>query len=541
MLFLAGIFLCSFAMAQKDTTKKQTIDIVSAYKPVLRNAVKITFSASQLLVDTSKIKVKYEVPAQNLFYTYQPVALRPLAIYPNDTLELGDRNYLKLGIGNYTTPYIGAGLSFGDGKTSLLNLYGDYIASKGKIKYQDYSKLNAFVTGSTFSETNEIYFKGGLSIQDNYLYGYDHDVYSYTKKDLRQQFQNLHLKIGARNINAATEESLLKYDPNLQVNVFVAKNKLSENTIALEVPVEMPVGDMFIAKITAKADITSYKSKDLLPDNVKIKNNVFQIAPEVVYTAETYTLHGGFTPTIDNGKFIFLPNIYGEAKLADKSFLVQAGFVGKITKNTYQYLSSINPYLNTISSQKNTKELELYGGIKGTVGKHFNYSAKVGLVNFDNYPFLLNDTLNDQKSFVLSNESKLSALRIHADMSYINQDKFTFTGGVTFNGYTDAQDHTSAFGTIPVEINAAMRWRAFNKVLLKTDLYVFGGGPYILPGNITKNLKGAADISIGAEFAINKRFSAFVDINNMLNNKYQRWHNYEVYGINALGGVIMKF
>ena len=44
--------------AQKDTTKKgTTIDITSSYKPVLRNAVKINFAASQLNADTSKPKM----------------------------------------------------------------------------------------------------------------------------------------------------------------------------------------------------------------------------------------------------------------------------------------------------------------------------------------------------------------------------------------------------------------------------------------------------------------------------------------------------
>ncbi len=539
LLFFTAIFSGLAAMAQKDTTKKQVIDIVSSYKPVLRNAVKINWSASQLVVDTNKLKVKYEVPAQNLFYTYQPIALRPLAIQPNDTLELGVRNYLKTGIGNYSTPFVSTGLSFGDGKTSLLNIYGDYISSRGKIKYQDYSKLNAKISGSYFTEQSEVYGAGGVNFSDNYLYGYDHNLYNYIKSQVRQQFQNLFVKIGARNVSA--NEMGIKYDPRVQVNIFTAKNKLSENTIVAEVPLEMPVGEKFTAKIVAKADMTAYKTKDLLPANIKIKNNVFQIAPEVIYTNPAYTLHGGLTPVMDNGKFMLLPNIYGEAKLGDNPFLFQAGFVGKITKNTYQYLSGINPFINTLTAQNNTKELELYGGIKGAIGKHFNFSAKAGLVEFDNFALYVNDTTGDQKSFKINNEAGVTALRIHGDFSYVNQDKFTLNGGITFNGYTGMQNNDAAYGTVPLEMNASMRWWAFNKVLLKTDLYVFGGGPYLLPGNITKNLQGAADLSIGGEYVINKRFSAFADINNLLNSKYQRWKNYQVYGINVLGGVIMRF
>src|SRR2546425_7060418 len=95
LLFFGFCFLRFNSFAQRDTTKKQTIDITSSYKPVLRNAVKINFSASNLNADTSKPAIQYSIPAQNLFYTYRPVSLKPLALEHDSALELGSRNYLK--------------------------------------------------------------------------------------------------------------------------------------------------------------------------------------------------------------------------------------------------------------------------------------------------------------------------------------------------------------------------------------------------------------------------------------------------------------
>ena len=76
------------SFAQRDTTKKQSIDITSSYKPVLRNAVKINFSAAQLNPDSVKSISPYSIPQQNLFYTYQPVSLKPLALQHDTTLDL---------------------------------------------------------------------------------------------------------------------------------------------------------------------------------------------------------------------------------------------------------------------------------------------------------------------------------------------------------------------------------------------------------------------------------------------------------------------
>jgi hypothetical protein len=61
-------FFISHSYGQRDTTRRQTIDITSSYKPVLRNAVKINLSASPLAADTSRPRLAYNIPAQNLFF-----------------------------------------------------------------------------------------------------------------------------------------------------------------------------------------------------------------------------------------------------------------------------------------------------------------------------------------------------------------------------------------------------------------------------------------------------------------------------------------
>lgn len=541
---ITGLIFCLWGVtsfAQKDTTKKQTIDITSSYKPVLRNAVKINFSATNLTADSTKLISPYNIPAQNLFYTYQPMSLKPLALALDTALELGVRNFLKLGFGNYSTPLISAGFSFGDGKKSLVNVYANYISSKGKITNQDYSQLDVKASGSYFTESNEVYGSAGISQHNYFLYGYDHLLHNYEKAAVSQWLTNVKLKAGFRN-KAATESGI-NYNPNVEINVFSNQNRLSESSLIMDAPVEKSIGDLFAIKLAVKADITTYSTKNDIPNNTRINNNIYSIAPALVYTSAVLKLHGGITPTWDNGQLSVLPNIYGEAQIPDKPFLVQAGLTGRIIKNNYQNLSDINPYLSTIFTQKNTKEIEFYGGLKASVGKHFNFSAKAGFISYTNLPFFINDTTagSDLKSFKISNESKVTDLRIHGDVSFVSQDKFTVTGGLTFNGYTGMQDNAKAWGTIPLEINASLRWWAFKQVMIKSDFKTFTGGPYLLPNNVNKSLSGAADLSAGAEVTINKMFSAWFDINNILNDKYQRWNNYEVYGLNFLAGVIFKF
>ncbi len=543
ILFFAACFFMhnSFAQTvQKDTSKKQqVVEITSEYKPVLRNAVKINFSATNLTSDTSHAKLQYNIPSQNLFYTYQPLPVKPLALQVDTALDLGDRNFVKLGFGNYSTPYAKAGLSFGDGKKSLVNVYGDYISSSNNaVKYQDYSQFNAKVAASYFMPKNELYGSAAISQNTYNLYGYDHTVYTdYTKDSVQQRFSDLKIAGGVRNLKP--NESGINYNPNVQVNLFSLQNKATENSFVLNAPVEKTFDNDFTIKVAAKVDATNYSTNGL-PVNVSIHNNIYQLAPSIELSGERFTLHGGIAPTWDNNQLTILPDIYAEFPIKGKAFVVQGGWVGQIIKNTYQNLTDVNPYLLPVTSQLNTREMEFYAGIKATVGKHFNFNAKASFITYHDLALFVNDT-NNYKGFNIKNESKANDFRVHADISYINQDKFTITSGLTINGYTGLQDNSHAWGMVPIEFNTSLRWWAYKSLLVKGDLNAFGGAPYLLKNNVSNTLSGGSDLSIGTEYVINKKFSAWLDFNNLLNNKYQRWYNYPVYGLNVLVGVICKF
>ena len=300
------------------------------------------------------------------------------------------------------------------------------------------------------------------------------------------------------------------------------------------------IDEHFSAKVELKADITDYKTKNLKPADIHISNNIVQVTPSVNYHNDIVKLHAGITPAWNNKEYTLLPDLYLEAKLKDKPFSVQAGWIGRLVKNSYKNLTAINPYLVPVLFQLNTKEIEYYGGIKTRFAKHFNFSAKAGLIQFKNLPFFINDT-TDPKKFLIVNERSVNDFRVHADLSYINQDKFTLNAGITFNGYTSMKTNARAWHTLPVEVTGSLRWWAFKTVLIKSDLYIFDGSNYLAKGNVAKTFSGGTDLSAGVEVKINKHFSVWGDANNILNNKYQRWHNYEVYGANFLGGILLNF
>lgn len=535
LITMISCFSCAIANAQNDSSRRQTIEITSAYKPVLRNTVKINLYASPITADTSRPRLAYNIPPQNLFFAYQPVSLRPLALNVDTALQLGDRNQLKVGFGSFTTPYVNGAFSFGDGKKNLLNVYGNYISSRGNIKNQDFSEISVKGDGSIFTPKNEIYANAAFAQHEYYLYGYDHAIDSFAKADIRRSYQDFSAGVGFRN--TVTNDLNFIYNPHLELHSFSRENKATETTLLLNLPAEKKFSESVSIKVNATGNFDKYQVKN---STQQATNNLFELAPEFVYYSDRFTFHGGVTPAWNNNDVSILPNIYAEAQLQKNVLMVQAGWVGKYIPNSFRTLSGENPYIQDPTFLNNTKEVQYYGGIKATVGKHFNFNARAAFINYNDVPLFINDSL-DGKSFYVKNERRIDDIQIHGDMNFINQDKFTLTAGLDLNTYTGLVDNAKAWELIPLKVTGSLRWNAFKQVLIKGDIFAFSGAKALLSNGSEKTLKGGTDLSIGGEFKINKQFSAWLDFDNVLNSKYQRWNNYPVYGLQVIGGVLIHF
>ena len=538
---LFGILFFLFFLpvySQKDTSKKQIIDIISSFKPVIRNSSKVNFSATYLSSDSTKVLAPYNIPSLNLFFVYKPVPLKPLALNVDSVLQLGVRNFLKIGYGSLSNPLASANFNFGNGINSLLNLSTNYLSSKGLIQNQDYSQLNANLNGSYFSASNEVFGKLRLNLQDNYFYGYDHSISNFSKQEVLQRFNEIQGLVGVKN--KVVNNLGINYSPFLQVTSFNNHLKLKENSFRFDIPVEKSLGDIYSVKLSVKGDINSYSSNNSI-GNINFNNSIFQMSPEFIYNTKSFKVHGGLSPSWDNGQISLLPNFYGQLKLNNLPLILQLGYTGQLMSNSYRNLSLINPYLIPLSSQQNTKETDLFFGLKSSSGSHFSYSAKFSYLNYNNLPLYINDTIKDDKFFLISYESKIKNLQFHADISYVVGDQVTLTSAMTYNGYTDLKDNKKPWGAIPIEFINSVRWQATNKFFIKSDFKFFSGVQSVIKSNVDKSNSNGADLSMGVEYSINKKFSAWIDLNNIFNNKYERWNNYQVYGINIIGGFIIKF
>ncbi len=110
----------------------------------------------RLSPDTTKAKLNYDIPNQNLLFAYQPGSLKPLALDIDSAGIFDNSSYVKAGFGSLRTPFIQAGISFGDGKTAGLNIYAKHVGSDGKRDFQKFTNTDLKLAG---------YFKSGNNLQ----------------------------------------------------------------------------------------------------------------------------------------------------------------------------------------------------------------------------------------------------------------------------------------------------------------------------------------------------------------------------------------
>lgn len=409
-------------------------------------------------------------------------------------------------------------------------------SSKGNQPFQENSLLNASVNG-TIKAANNLEWDGGLGFRADgyYLYGFQPDTLKFAKSQLQQQFFTFDGRIGLRNTSPTAYG--LTYNPNFKIAAFGENSspRVSEADMVLNLPVEKTVSEHFAIDLGFTADITNYTNGNAQT----VSNNLYLVSPAVIYHNNNIALHIEMTPSWDQSDFHLLPNFRAEYTTDDKRFTLFASLDGYYDKGSFKRFAGINPWLWAPVNLLNTRVTEFFGGFKGSLSPHISYLAKAGFSESRNMPLFLNDSL-DGKNFQVVYEEKLDAFNIHGELSYIDGEDFNVTAALTLSNYKTSSQYR-AWGLLPLEFTTTMRWQIMKDLWLKADLWAFEGAYWRYLNQAVSSGSGGFDINAGLEFRIAKQLNLWLQMNNLFNDKYQRWNQYSVYGFNILGGVIFTF
>ena len=138
----------------------------------------------------------------------------------------------------------------------------------------------------------------------------------------------------------------------------------------------------------------------------------------------------------------------------------------------------------------------------------------------------------------------------NADITYLKGSIGAKVGDFELGGTVSQNIYTMKTLTIQkpwhlpsTEINGTVAYRLLqNKLKLKSQVFFQNGVPYLKSTTgVAANLGTLVDVNLGAEYNINSNFGLFLNLNNLLNQKRERWYNHPSYGLNVLGGIVARF
>ncbi len=538
-LIFIFILLSAFhaAVAQRTTPvrdtvmKGSTIEVIQSYKPQIKQAPKPEWIPQLPPTDTTHPAFSYDVPQQTLYYTYSSTSLKPLAL-GREKPKLPFPNYVKLGGGNLSTLYLDAGIGGISGKAFESNIHLHHISQKGDIEHQQTSLSGLEAEGTIHGvKTDWQVSLSGARNQYNY-YGYNHLLYNFTNDSVQQAYTSV--KAGIAVKNGANNQSKLTYNPGIYGGVYSAAFSTSETSAGLSLPFEYKFDNTVQAIATIKADYAHLKTLDTGKDNT-----LAAIVPGIRINIGNFTGTAlvGFAVGINNGQYI-LPDIKFSYRLPRSQATFIAGMQYSVRRNTYEELTTENPYIANSYTLLQTRRDEYYAGMQGKAGAHFSFSGRVSFWNFKGLPTYLNN-FGDNKQFGIVYDT-VDAIAFQLSARYVQGNKWSAGISGQLYNFTNGKQpyvwHEPAL-RIKGDFNATL----FSKLNVGVYISVLDG---IYAKDISNNavaLDPVLDMGGNAEYQIVKRLSAFVQLSNILNNNYRRWYGYDAYGINIYGGLRLKF
>lgn len=528
--------LTTIAQAQRDLPSEQAI-IIKDFEARLLESNKINVPPLLPPLDTSSKRFDYLVPSRPQAITYEPPVLRPLSMRTVKP-EKPFNGFAKLGAGAPNAWYGEGGYAFKvknrfDGKA----WFRHHQANNKRLENQRFANNDARLNFNYYLE-NDLAVEGnvGYSADRVFFYGYDHDSLQLTSDQVRQEF-NL-LDIGGRFYNSQRNDLDINF--GIAPRLYLLKDYYanSETGFALDMHITKWFAGKHALRLGVRPDLTTYKDTA----DQRLNNIYLQPSFTLHFSILRLKLGGNFVNNRD--EFSIFPDAELLLRLWGDGLQVFGGATGDLRKNTYRSMSEYNPFLQIRASRlRNTVWREFYGGVKGNTG-WLNYEGRISYGKAADLALFQTQYDSIGRPGITRFRTVYDTAQVFGVSATVNvqvSDMLTVGGTASYRTF-ELSNENEPWGLPNLELNGRILYRPYDgKITLKGELYVADDIPFRNQENQPNFTEGLFDLNAGAAMQITNNIGIFLDVNNILNNRRQRWLDYPILGINVLGGLSVRF
>ena len=576
-LLIATLFLgAENAMAQKDTIKlKQEVEVTKAYQPTVSEAEKINDIPKIKAEPTEAPTFDYSIFSKPIFSTFdpKPVAAAKMVGEPKPEMKMG---LLKLGLGNYLTPYGELFFNSQPDKNSNFGMHFKHLSSYGKIKLLNGDKVKAPESVNTAAIFGEKFFRqstlsGSLSFDRKAFtyYGYTGDLLTDEEKDAmipyNQDKQYFAKGIAAVNLKSGKLPATdFNYDFGLNYQNFRSKTGQSENQLLISGDVHKKFGkttgllNASLTYYTADSLINNFSGTFGSKQQILIKAN-----PSVMWKTDVARLQVGLNSTIvfdddADASMLFWPKVKAEWSPVPQILTLFAGVDGHLQHNTHSNIAAENPYIDPFHDVLNANyKYIVSGGLKGKFSSKTNYVAEASYSKVNDQHFyvlygrdVLNlspigpRSLNNTFDWVYDD---LKILKLSAEVMHSVSENFSLRLLGSYYSY-ELKMIEEAWQMPNFDVTFSGIYKPTEQLKFTTDIYVIGKRTALVSEplfssapSMTVEMNPIIDLNVGGEYQFSKSLNFFAKLNNFGFQRYEQWLGYTNKSLNWLAGISYSF
>ena len=547
-LYTSLLFFVLITSHLISQTGVEEINVVvqSGFEAKIKDAVRQT--DLPVISDTvKKLKIKEISILPKIIhttYTAQPIAQAKIK---NEPLSKLYYSYLKMGAGNYNSPFAEFYIN---NLRSKDYVYGAYLKHFSARYTTEGLGFSAFSDNELKTYVKKYYKKHCLSADFNYsrnvnhFYGYPDSL---TKKfDESVAFRNQLFSILEGKINLKsyyTDSNKINHDIRLNYYNFTDNFSTAENNINAEGLLNLFVNKEKLNTLVAVDYYNTKSSRDTT------NNLIVRLNPYFEAGGKKWKVDVGLNLAADKfsdttTKFYFSPKLNIHYDIYNNFIIPYAGLNGGLQKNSFRSFASANPFIYSSQSYLNTFNLvTVHAGIRGVLSSRTSYDTKVSYGTHKNmHFFLINyDDYFNNKFKVVYNDVNL--LQVTGEVKYQLREKINVMARGNYYNYK-VENNEKAWHRPDFDITLSGTYNLKDKIIVKADVFYIGKQWALQKEwkdgkSIEKSiqLKGVADINLGFEYRYSKMLSFFANFNNIGNFRYYRWDRYPTQRFNGMIGV----
>lgn len=541
------------------------------------------------LRDASKLSTwpeikEQEVPMTSIRYTTLPTRKLPAAepelitaarINVDEKLQKLYRGYIKAGYGSYFTPLVDAYYTDGRSKKGTFGFHYQHISSSGGVTPNDEDSIPDHYSDNKFEAWYK-YFWNKTTLQGNFnwernvthWYGFDNvnnPANELEMQTIKQRLNTFGGKLSYMTYARDTGDFNYRFDLSIR-NTADFFNGNETNVDWLAHGRKLVGNELYLADIGINYNNFNFTGPNmrydgtLVFDDGEIKERSFDNAV-IRLVPQAQTIWKDLRVKVGMGLYIeargdspghFYPLAEASYNLLKGLVVPYAGVRGSVEPGTYLGLYRENPFVQQFPDLRNkNNKLELYAGIGGALSRTVSYNAGINSFSWSNFAYFVNDSIFAPGNRFVVVYDDLKAIDIHGELAIYSGEKWKANIRGDYFIYTPGNE-VHPWHQPSVKLTAGGQYNLKKKIIVGTDIFFMGKRwaksnvfvQDVVPqddGSFQHQLKEIVDFNLKIEYRYNRRLSAWVQFNNMLAMKYQRWSGYRTQQFLGLMGVTYAF